>query len=345
MMSTSPKSSLAKLGLHSNKSKTFKVLIIGHSGVGKTAMVVRFITKRFIGSYDSSDEKIYSYTTVIDNEIVAFDIADRPGHFNTTDMDKYKNAERKALDLETQCRWADAFILVYSVTDKCSFDECNRLKFLINYNKRRRKLTNKESLMDVPVILVGNKNDQWGDRMVSNEEGYRRSKEISCVCFHEISARESAEQVMAVFRDATRYWRVLSKSPKLKRSTSETASELAVSPDPLTPCLLPIDGAVTPTATTPPVRSEKRMSMLFFGRLWAESSPDENDELQTKESNSKENGPFRERASTDGTLLSRPRRWRFPPPTTSGSGSLTPHPRSERRMSISLRGSNTNSSY
>lgn len=68
--------------------------------------------------------------------------------FQTTDLEKYKNSERKALDLETQCRWADAFILVYSVTDKCSFDECNRLKFLINYNKRRRKLTNK-------VIRVG----------------------------------------------------------------------------------------------------------------------------------------------------------------------------------------------
>lgn len=202
-----------------------------------------------------------------------------------------------------------------------------------------------ESLMDVPVILVGNKNDQWGDRMVSNEEGYRRSKEISCVCFHEISARESADQVMAVFRDATRYWRVLSKSPKLKRSTSETASELVISPDTLTPCLLPSDGTTTPTATTPTVKSEKRMSMLFFGRLWAESSPDENEELQSQESDAKQNGPFRERASTDGTLLSRPRRWRFPPPTTSGSGSLTPHPRSERRMSISLRGSNTNSSY
>lgn len=29
---------------------------------------------------------------------------------------------------------------MYSVTDKCSFDECNRLKFLINYNKRRKKI-------------------------------------------------------------------------------------------------------------------------------------------------------------------------------------------------------------
>lgn len=50
-------------------------------------------------------------------------------------------------------------------------------------------------MFDVPVVLVGNKVDQWGDRMVTVEDGQRRSKEIGCVCFHEISVRESIEQV------------------------------------------------------------------------------------------------------------------------------------------------------
>lgn len=89
---------------------------------------------------------------------------------------------------------------MYSVTDKCSFDECYRLKFLINYNKRRRKLggSSKDNVCDVPVVLVGNKIDQVEDRMVSLEEGQRRSKEIGCVCFHEISVRESIEQVINI---------------------------------------------------------------------------------------------------------------------------------------------------
>lgn len=50
-------------------------------------------------------------------------------------------------------------------------------------------------MLETPVVLVGNKIDQAGDRMVSTEEGQRRSKEIGCVCFHEISVRESIEQV------------------------------------------------------------------------------------------------------------------------------------------------------
>lgn len=152
------------------------------------AMVVRFITKRFIGSYDNIDEKLYSYTTLVDNELISFEIIDRPGHFNvsglkeeweendntkyhsfqTMDLELLKTApsmdhsgllkaSRDIKDLDTQLKWADAFILVYSVTDKCSFDECNRLKFLINYHKRRRKLTNHK--VSIGVILRSPQNN------------------------------------------------------------------------------------------------------------------------------------------------------------------------------------------
>lgn len=79
---------------------------------------------------------------------------------------------------------------------------------------------------------------------------------------------------------------------------------------------------------------EKRRSFLI-GHTWNEQSPDECDEI--KDSDSKTNGiPFRGRASTDGTIFSRPKRWQYPPP-----GSVVSNPaRVERRMSISMRGSN-----
>lgn len=83
------------------------------------------------------------------------------------------------------------------------------------------------------MVLVGNKTDQWGDRMVSKEDGHKRFREISCACFHEISVRESVDQVLTVFRDVFRFWRILSKYPKIKRSSSDLQNvcDLMSSPD------------------------------------------------------------------------------------------------------------------
>ena len=45
-------------------------------------MVVRFITKRFIGEYDPNLEKIYTFNTLVDNELVMFEILDAAGQPN-----------------------------------------------------------------------------------------------------------------------------------------------------------------------------------------------------------------------------------------------------------------------
>lgn len=49
-----------------------------------SAMVVRFITRRFIGEYDPNLEKIYSFSTIIDNEMVLFEILDAAGQLNVS---------------------------------------------------------------------------------------------------------------------------------------------------------------------------------------------------------------------------------------------------------------------
>lgn len=41
-------------------------------------MVVRFITCRFIGDYDST-ERVYTFSTTVDNETVNFEILDAAG--------------------------------------------------------------------------------------------------------------------------------------------------------------------------------------------------------------------------------------------------------------------------
>ncbi|XP_059060025.1 ras-like protein 2 [Achroia grisella] len=320
---TSPKASLAKLVLYP-KPKPFKVMVLGQSGVGKSALVVRFITRRFIGDYDPNLEKTYSFHTVIDNEMVYFEILDSAGDSNQSE---YAN-------LESNIRWAEAFILMYSVTDKCSFDECHRLKFLINYNKRRRRLSSsmKDSLPETPVVLVGNKADQVGDRMVSTEEGQRRSKEIGCVCFYEISVRESIDQVWGVFSDARRFWRVTNKWSRGRESRD------VVGPDRQTQAALgrvlartisdTTDTAVITTPVTP------------FCNRWTEVDLEEEEEIGVTRSDStsssgksEDTEEFRARASTDSRLPPRPTRTRHPHVSR-------PLPPPARRMSMAMRGNN-----
>jgi len=72
---------------------------------------VRFATKRFIGEYDCSTDRIYR----VDNHLgSSWEIADPSGH-------PLSSAEPKL-------RWADAIILVYSITDRVSFDETSHLR-------------------------------------------------------------------------------------------------------------------------------------------------------------------------------------------------------------------------
>lgn len=131
-----------------------------------------------------------------------------------------------------------------------------------------------------------------------------------------------------------RFWRVFSKFPKLKRSTSDVAHAA--------------DGTLTPDSGScsfydaTPLGVARRSFLVIGSACQEENSGDHTESTDDIASNSLGSSrsdidaPFRNRASTDGTLLSRPRRWRYPPP-----GCLLPHTnRVERRMSISTRGSN-----
>lgn len=42
-------------------------------------MVVRFITRRFIEEYDPNLERVYTFNTLVDNELVLFEILDAAG--------------------------------------------------------------------------------------------------------------------------------------------------------------------------------------------------------------------------------------------------------------------------
>jgi small GTP-binding protein len=88
---------------------------------------------------------------------------------------------------------SQGFVLVYSITDRPSFNDLPDIRDVI--------LRCKDSDV-VPMILVGNKSDLAEERMISTDEGATLAKSFGCP-FMEISA-QSKDQVDGVFAELVR---------------------------------------------------------------------------------------------------------------------------------------------
>uniref|UniRef100_A0A4W3GN02 small monomeric GTPase n=1 Tax=Callorhinchus milii TaxID=7868 RepID=A0A4W3GN02_CALMI len=132
----------------------------------------------------SSTETIYRHVSLVDGECVQFEVLDTAGQ------------EEDAMLIEEKIKWAEGFVIVYSVTDRCSFDEVVRLRFLINHVHAGLKRAHADT--SPPVVVVANKKDLQYDRMVTEEEGGGVARALNCP-FFEISARDSYEETVAVF--------------------------------------------------------------------------------------------------------------------------------------------------
>ncbi|XP_012934692.1 ras-related and estrogen-regulated growth inhibitor [Aplysia californica] len=159
-----------------------KIAVLGMSGVGKSALCVRFLTKRFIGEYDQANDNKYKCTTTLEGESVTFELLDTRS--NDDDMGARDDV----------VRWADGFLLVYSVTSRQTFDVLADV---------RRRVEDMKKVSHVPVILVGNKADLAHVRQVTQDEGARLAAELSC-SFMEVSASEDVTKVMDAFHTLCR---------------------------------------------------------------------------------------------------------------------------------------------
>ncbi|XP_055840906.1 ras-related and estrogen-regulated growth inhibitor isoform X2 [Episyrphus balteatus] len=172
-----------------------KIAVVGAPGVGKTALIVRFITKRYIGEYAHEADNRYKHEALVDGDTVLFEILDTcPKNVNENEMPN-------ATEL---IQWADGVLLVYSITDRNSFNYIRRVKSGLQ--------------SDTPVQLVANKNDLVHLRQVSTDEGEILAKDFDCK-FCEVSAAEHVNLVAEVFYDLCK--EVMSSKRKSKQSLLE----------------------------------------------------------------------------------------------------------------------------
>jgi len=144
----------------------YKIVFIGTGAVGKSTLIIRFISDKFIEDYDPTLEDSYRKQFNVDGEECILDIFDTAGQENFAAVrDQYM-------------KQAEGFACIYSITDQGTFDDAIAL--------HARVLRIKEE-DDVPFVLVGNKCDLESDRVISYEKGESLGKDLGC-CFLESSA-------------------------------------------------------------------------------------------------------------------------------------------------------------
>ncbi|XP_021042754.1 ras-like protein family member 11A [Mus pahari] len=165
--------------------KDIKLAVLGAGCVGKSAMIVRFLTKRFIGDYEPNTGKLYSRLVYVEGDQLSLQIQDTPGGIQAQD------SLSQMVDSLTKCvHWAEGFLLVYSITDSESYQSIRPL-----YQHIRKVHPDGKA----PVFIVGNKGDLLHARQVQTHEGLQLANELGSL-FLEISTSENYEDVCDVFQ-------------------------------------------------------------------------------------------------------------------------------------------------
>nr|XP_055030327.1 ras-related and estrogen-regulated growth inhibitor-like protein isoform X2 [Misgurnus anguillicaudatus] len=165
-----------------NQRMDANVVVLGTDNVGKSALIVRFLTRRFIGEYGDT-ESLYTHNVVVDGREQTLNIWDAPYSQDLSPV---------SLTCEKRVQWADGFVLVYSICDRASFNAVPRLIQTIKSNK---DILGYEK---IPIVIVGNKRDLHHRRTVLSEEGRLLALSADCQ-FYEVSAAENYHSVLVVF--------------------------------------------------------------------------------------------------------------------------------------------------
>ncbi|XP_035825950.1 ras-related and estrogen-regulated growth inhibitor-like protein [Aplysia californica] len=185
-------------------ASSIRVVILGDHKVGKSAVTVRFLTKRFIGEYSSDIDLLYRSSIKGEDSVTDIEVLDtctKPGQPVKVE--------------ETRVSWADAFVVVYSILSRPSF---HAARVLIQGVNRIR------TSAYMPIMLLGNKTDLDPRREVGVDEGHQVALEHGCQYF-EVSAAENVGITLA-FQAFLREARIVQhqKTALLKRRRSSLAS-------------------------------------------------------------------------------------------------------------------------
>lgn len=172
---------------------SYKFIIIGSSGVGKTALMKRLVDNTFSNDSQSTIGVEFDSTTVeVDGNTVKLQIWDTAGQ------------ERFRSIAKAYFRNAVGVILVFDITERKTFDDVNMW------------LNDVHTLCDpsAVVLLIGNKSDLSSSRVVTVSEAEKFASHHQ-IQYLETSARAGDNVKDAFLRVATQIYRKDSKTTQI----------------------------------------------------------------------------------------------------------------------------------
>ncbi|XP_058466145.1 GTP-binding protein Di-Ras2 [Malaya genurostris] len=121
-----------------NSNVRHKIVVMGAAKVGKSSLITQFLYSTFSPKYKRTVEEMHHGHFSVGGVNLTLDILDTSGSYEFPAM--------RALSISS----ADAFILVYDITDSITFEEVKAIREQIHEIK---------STTAVPIVVVGNKTD------------------------------------------------------------------------------------------------------------------------------------------------------------------------------------------
>lgn len=145
---------------------TFKILLLGDASVGKTALVNRFVSEKFIKDYVLTiGMEPYSKYAKIGKTQICYSLWDIAG------------AQQFSRMRNMFFRGSKGSLVTFDLTRKESFDNVDN--WILDAEK--------ESANQL-YVLIGNKNDLVKQRQVKKRDAETKAKKLNCIAYIETSA-------------------------------------------------------------------------------------------------------------------------------------------------------------
>ncbi|KFY93574.1 hypothetical protein V500_03660 [Pseudogymnoascus sp. VKM F-4518 (FW-2643)] len=185
---------------YQSNRRDYHIVVLGAGGVGKSCLTAQFVQNVWIESYDPTIEDSYRKQIQVDGRQCMLEMYGTPPptrpqspQLTPHSLDTAGTEQFTAMR-ELYMKTGQGFLLVFSITSRSSLEELSEL---------REQIIRIKDDEHVPIVIVGNKSDLEGDRMVSRSKAFALSQSWGDAPYYETSARRRAN-VDEVFIDLCR---------------------------------------------------------------------------------------------------------------------------------------------